>query len=81
MKKSKKITKASEPIIPYTRTITVFNSFEEQELHELTEMASLNSTEILQQLRRLINLAYGMHGYNPNNLPKQHTITNIKYID
>lgn len=81
MKKSKKITKASEPIIPYTRTITVFNSFEEQEFHELTEMASLNSTEILQQLRRLINLAYGMHGYNPNNLPKQHTITNIKYID
>lgn len=44
-------------------------------------MASLNSTEILQQLRNLINLAYGMHGYNPNKLPKQHTITNIKYID
>ena len=37
-------------------------------------MAKLNPEEILKQMRQLINLAYSMHGYDPNNLPKKHTI-------
>ena len=81
MKKGKKNTKVSESLETYTRTLKVFNSFEEQQIYELNEMALLSSVEILTHLRKLINLAYGMHGYNPNKLPKQHTITNIKYID
>lgn len=81
MKKGKKNTKASEPPVSYNRTINIFHSFEEQEMYDAKQMASLSSTEILLQLRQLINLAYGMHGYDPNKLPKQHSIKNIKYID
>ena len=73
--------KANEPLVPYTKTFKIFNSFEEQELHELKEMASLTSHEILLHMRKVINLAYGMHGYDAKNLPKHHTISNIKYID
>ena len=72
---------ASEPLVPYTKTLNIFHSFEEQEAHELKQMASFSSIEILQHLRQCINLAYGMHGYNQNKLPKKHSITNIKYID
>lgn len=81
MKKGKKNTKVGEPLETYSRTLQVFNSFEEMQNHELNEMASLSSIEILSQLRKLINLSYGMHGYNPDKLPKQHIISNIKYID
>ena len=81
MEESNKNTKANEPLVPYTKTLNIFHSFEEQEAHELKEMAAFSSIEILQHLRQCINLAYGMHGYNPDNLPKKHTITNIKYID
>ncbi len=59
----------------------IFTSFEDQELSILQEMSALKPIEILNHLRQLINLAYGMHGYKPNHLPKQHTLTNIKYID
>lgn len=37
-------------------------------------MAALNSEQILQQLRKFINIAYAMHGYDPNNLPQSHSI-------
>jgi hypothetical protein len=52
----------------------VFHSFEEQEEYEISEMSKLTSIEILQQLRKFINIAYGLKGYDPNNLPKKHSI-------
>ncbi len=51
------------------------------ENHSLNEMVKLNGIEILQQMRQMINTAYGMHGYNPNNLPQKHKTTNIKYVE
>jgi len=59
--------------------IKIFNSFEEQESYELKKMSELTSIDILKQMRQFINLAYGMHGYNPNNLPTKHTIKIISY--
>ncbi len=58
-----------------------FNSFEDMENHSLNEMVKLSGIEILQQIRQMINTAYGMHGYNPNNLPQKHKTTNIKYVE
>ena len=54
--------------------IKIFKSFKEQEEFELQQMASLNPLQILEHLRKFINIAYGMHGFNPNNLPSKHTI-------
>ncbi len=58
-----------------SREIRIFQSFEEQEDYELGEMAKLSSPEILRQMRKLVNLAYGMHGYDPSKLPKVHKLT------
>ena len=70
-----KSSTVAEPNVAYEkRKVHIFKSFEEQEQYELTEMAELSSSEILEQLRRFINIAYGMHGYNPDNLPKKHSI-------
>ena len=74
-KTKEKPTTVAEPNVAYgKRKVHIFKSFEEQEQYELTEMAALSSSEILEQLRRFINIAYGMHGYNPDNLPKKHSI-------
>ncbi|MGB3947740.1 MAG: hypothetical protein WBM13_07130 [Bacteroidia bacterium] len=68
-----------EPSATYSeRKIRVFKSFEEQEAYELNQMAALNSEQILQQLRKFINIAYAMHGYDPNNLPQRHSIKIIQ---
>ncbi len=78
-KKNSSNSKAEEPSSVYKkRTIKIFHSFEEQEEFELQQMALLKPIELLQHLRRLINFAYGMHGYDPNNLPKKHSIRIIK---
>jgi hypothetical protein len=67
--------KLKEPEVDYeSRKIRVFHSFEEQEEYEISEMSKLTSIEILQQLRKFINIAYGLKGYDPNNLPKKHSI-------
>lgn len=79
MAKSKKHkNELNEPAVEHGREIHVFNSFKEQEDYELKQMAMLSSIEILQQLRKFINIAYGMHGYDPNKLPKKHTIKIIE---
>jgi hypothetical protein len=52
----------------------VFNSFEEQEAYERWEMAKLSPEQTLIQLRKFINIAYGMYGYNPSDLPIKHDI-------
>lgn len=71
----KKTLTINEPIVLYkNKNFHIFNSFEEQENYKLEQMAKLSSEEILKQMRQLINLAYGMHGFDPNNLPKKHTI-------
>lgn len=83
MKKSKKykvktINEGSlnEPIVPFNEAIQikVFNSFEEQSEFEMQQLSQLSGIEILAQLRKFINLAYAMHGYYPENLPKKHSI-------
>lgn len=78
MKKENK-NKVEEPATGYSkRTIRVFNSFEEQHQYELEQMAQLTPLELLLQLRKQINIAYGMHGFNPDKLPTQHTIKTVK---
>ena len=65
-----------DPLSIYKNSrIKFFNSFEEQEEYELREMAKLSPVEILQQMRQLINIAYGMHGYDPKKLPKKRNLT------
>ncbi|MCG3168107.1 MAG: hypothetical protein POELPBGB_03907 [Bacteroidia bacterium] len=72
--KSKSLVK--EPEVGYSeKKIHIFNSFAEQEQYELEQMAVLTPVEILQQMRKFINTAFAMHGYNPEKLPKKHTIT------
>ena len=72
-----KSVKVTEPVIAYTKkehSLLFFNSFEEQEEYEIQQMAKLKPIQILGQLRKLINMAYGMHGYNPDKLPNTHSI-------
>ena len=74
-KTKSKANQVNEPLEEYkTKQIQIFTSFEEQDEFNLKQIAELSSEEILVQLRQLINLAYDMHGYNPDALPKTHTI-------
>ncbi len=69
----------NEPLVSYReKHFQIFNSFEEQAEWELKEMAKLSSIQILQQLRKFINIAYGMNGYDPDKLPKKHSIIIIQ---
>jgi hypothetical protein len=80
MRKKKKSTKLEEPLGAYTQgKMKIYKSFEEQAADELAEMAKLSPLEILTQMRQMINVAYGMHGYDPDNLPKKHSIRIISY--
>lgn len=63
-----------EPAAVYHTELKVFHSFEEQETYERLEMAKLSPEQTLVQLRKFINIAYGMYGYNPNDLPLKHDI-------
>ncbi len=66
----------NEPNVVYAgHDLTFFNSIEEQNRFELEELSKLNSEEILRNLRKFINISFGMKGYNPENLPTQHKIT------
>ena len=78
MEEKKKQNQANEPQSAYSRPFKIFNSFEEQQEYELNEMAKLTGEEILKQMRQMINVAYGMHGYDPKNLPKKHDIVIIQ---
>jgi hypothetical protein len=72
---NEKPRKLSEPQINYDSSrIKIFKSFKEQEEYELQQMANLTPHQILEQLRKLINTAYCMHGYDPANLPLKHDI-------
>lgn len=75
-------SKAKEPAAGYgSRSFQIFHSFQEQEAYQLSEMAKLKPEEILMQLRKFINIAYGMHGYDPDKLPAKHSIRIIKYSE
>ena len=78
MEEEKKQNQANEPQPAYSRPFKIFNSFEEQQEYELSEMSKLTGEEILKQMRQMINVAYGMHGYDPMNLPKKHDIVIIQ---
>lgn len=66
--------KVKEPIDIPKREFRIFASFEAQEEFELSQMQQLSGKERLIQMRQFINIAYGMHGYDPNNLPTVHTV-------
>ncbi len=68
----------NEPSFNYQREFHVFDSFEEQAAFERRQMQELSPVERLRQLRQFINIAYGMHGYDPNNLPTIHTVRIIE---
>lgn len=60
----------------YQKTeIQVYNSYSDKLSQDLIYVAGLNPLQRLQQLRQLINLAYGMHGYDPENIPTLHRIS------
>ena len=81
-KKTDKVNEVNEPAAEYMADkVVVFNSFQEQEEYELKKMAELSSVQVLEQLRKFINIAYGMHGYNPENLPLKHSIRIIENPD
>jgi hypothetical protein len=64
--------------VPYAKkklALKVFYSFEEQAEYERQYSASLSSLDRMLQLRKMIDAAYRMHGFDPNNLPDKHTIT------
>lgn len=74
--KQKKVTKqANEPSAVYGKSLVFFKSFEEQEEYNREKVILLNPIEILQHLRQMINIAYGMHGFDPQKLPKKHKIS------
>ncbi|CAN5431423.1 hypothetical protein BH09BAC5_BH09BAC5_10690 [soil metagenome] len=74
--------KANEPLNEYkSGKVIFFNSFAEQEAYELEQMALLSPHQILLQLRKFINIAYGMHGFNPDKLPQKHTVRIIDSPD
>jgi hypothetical protein len=77
-KKNKK-NEVSEPAVEYGKELRFFDSFEEMDEYDREQMAALTPIECLEQLRCLINLAYGMHGYDPKKLPKKHSIKIIPY--
>ncbi len=80
MAKSKKMkNEVNESAVGYGSNLVFFNSFAEMNEYDREQMALLSPEECLKQLRQLINLAYGMHGYNPNKLPKTHNIKVIPY--
>jgi hypothetical protein len=82
VKKNKKLNseildiKLSEPLIKYGKEdgFKVFSSFDEQSEYEYQQLSKLSGIEILIHLRKFINIAYAMHGYNPENLPQKHSI-------
>lgn len=74
-KNKKKSDEVNESVVEYrTGKIVVFKSFQEQEAFELEQMALLSPVQILKQLRKFINIAYGIHGYDPKKLPKKHSV-------
>lgn len=80
--KKKQSNEVNEPAVGYTvGKMPVFNSFDAQEEYELKQMAALSPNQILEQLRKFINIAYGMHGYDPQKLPLVHSIRIIKNAD
>ncbi len=74
MENEEEKNKVNEDAFLYKREIRFFNSFEEQAEYELFEMAKLTPIERLMQMRKFINIAYAMHGYNPSKLPSKHKI-------
>lgn len=54
--------------------LEIFKTIEEKNDFERISMSKLSSIECLQRMRKFINLAYGMHGFDPENLPKTREI-------
>ena len=79
VKSKKKVVK--EPKTVYKKSsFRIFHSFEEQAQYELEKMATRTGIESLRLLRRCINVAFMMHGYNPAKLPKKHKLKITGYI-
>lgn len=60
------------------RKLTFFKSIEDKNLDDLKAMRASTFEERMLQLRADINLAYGMYGFDPENLPTKHFLTFIQ---
>ncbi len=77
--KRKDLPTVKDEFISYSEDkLRIMNSQEELELYELKRMAGLSPVQLLTEMRQLINLAYGMHGFDPHNLPSKHSIKIIR---
>lgn len=80
--KRKDLPTVKDEFISYSEDkLLIMNSQEELELYELKRMAGLSPVQLLTEMRQLINLAYGMHGFDPTDLPKKHSIKIIRSGD
>ena len=71
----------NDPMAAYAgQRIRIYKSFEEAEDADRKYMASLSPAQTLEQMRKFINTAYGMTGYDPLKLPKERTIKIIGYL-
>ncbi|MBY0427251.1 MAG: hypothetical protein K2Q22_16570 [Cytophagales bacterium] len=71
---------AKDPQPEYLHSrLRFFKSFEEMNEYDAKQMAALSPLECLIRLRHNINLAYGMHGYDPENTPAIRHIQMISY--
>jgi hypothetical protein len=61
------------------RPFKIFKTKEDQENAEREYSASLTPLERLFVLRKMINNAYGMHGFEPNKIPKTRSLRIISF--
>jgi len=69
--------KAEEPALPIQakRRLRFFNSVETMEEFSRKKSADLSPIERLQHMRLLINMAYGITGFDPEHIVCNHSIT------
>lgn len=70
-------SKAEEPALLYKGkgSFMFFKSVEEQEEFSRKKSAALSPIECLQHMRLLINMAYGITGFDPEHIVHKHSIT------
>lgn len=61
------------------RSITFYNSFEEQEEDNRKQLAKLTSSELMLALRKLINVNFRLDNIDRSSLPNKHTIKIIEF--
>jgi hypothetical protein len=63
---------------PSSWGIRIFGSVEDAANEQRAYWASLTPLERMINLRKLINMSYGMHGYDPDHLSPEHHIEIVR---